>query len=77
VAAGYDRRVTDDPGRTPLDELLDDIYVGQERLSRDEIHRRAVAADLPADLMLRVDALPEGEYALDEAAEALRADADV
>ena len=66
-----------DPQRTPLDELLDDMYSGQERLSRDEIHRRAVAADLPADLMLRVDALPEGEYALDEAAEALRADVDV
>jgi hypothetical protein len=69
--------VTEEAPHTPLDELLEDIYLGTERLSRQEIHRRAVAAQLPADLMLRVDALPEGEYAIDEAAEALRADVDV
>lgn len=64
------------PQTTSLEDLLEEIYLGTERMSRDEIHRRAVAADLPADLMLRVDALPEGEYALDEAAEALRAHTD-
>ena len=55
-----------------LDHLLDDIYAGQERVSRAEIQRRAVVAELPAGLMSRVDALPEGEYAQDEASEALR-----
>lgn len=57
---------------TELDRLLDEVYRGQERVSSDELRRRAVAADLPAELLRRVDALPEGEYAADEAAEALR-----
>lgn len=55
-----------------LDELLDEVFRGQERLSRDDIFRAAVAADLPADAMTLVDRLPEGEYSQDEAAEALR-----
>jgi hypothetical protein len=55
-----------------LDDLIDQTFAGEERVSRAEIHRRAVTADLPADLMERVDALPEGEYAMDEAAEFLR-----
>lgn len=55
-----------------LDLLLDDIYAGRERVSRAEIQRRAVVAELPAGLMSRVDSLPEGEYAQDEASEALR-----
>jgi hypothetical protein len=55
-----------------LDEFLDDAYQGHERLSSLDLQRRAVAADLPAALLTRVDALPEGEYAQDEAAEALR-----
>jgi hypothetical protein len=54
-----------------LDTLVDEMYTGQERLSRDEIHRRAVAADLPVDQMDAVDRLPEGEYAQDELTEAL------
>jgi hypothetical protein len=62
---------------SPLSEVLSEAFIGHERLSRDEIHRRAVAADLPPDQMARVDRLPEGEYALDEAAEALRADVDI
>jgi hypothetical protein len=69
--------VTDEAPHTALDELLEDLYLGRERLTRDEIHRRAVAADLPAELMTRVDGLPEGEYALDEVADALRADVDM
>ncbi|MET7401235.1 hypothetical protein ABZS66_47925 [Dactylosporangium sp. NPDC005572] len=55
-----------------LRDVLDQAYIGQERLSREEIRRKAIAADLPADAMTRVDALPEGEYAEDEVVEALR-----
>ena len=54
-----------------LVELLDEVYRGQDRLTRDDIHRAAVEAELPADLMLLIDGLPEGEYSEDEAAEAL------
>ena len=56
-----------------LDEFLDDAYVGQERLTSADLQRSAIAADLPATALTRIDALPEGEYAQDEAAEALRA----
>ena len=56
-----------------LDEFLDDTYVGQERLSSADLQRSAVAAELPATVLTRIDALPAGEYAQDEAAEALRA----
>ena len=55
-----------------LDEYLDDAYTGQERLSSADLQRGALAADLPATALTRIDALPEGEYAQDEAAEALR-----
>jgi hypothetical protein len=55
-----------------LDEFLDDIYAGQERLSSADLQRSAIAADLPATAMTLIDALPEGEYAQDEASEALR-----
>jgi hypothetical protein len=62
--------VTDD--FSELDAFLDDAYDGQERLSSLDLQRRAIAVDLPATQRTRVDALPEGEYAQDEAAEALR-----
>jgi hypothetical protein len=55
-----------------LDEFLDGVFRGQERLSRDDLRRHAIAADLPAQPMALLDRLPEGEYAQDEAAEALR-----
>jgi hypothetical protein len=55
-----------------LDEMLDAAYRGHERLSRDELHRYATEADPPAEIMALLDRLPEGEYAEDEAAEALR-----
>ncbi|MGA5304494.1 hypothetical protein ACPCHT_31605 [Nucisporomicrobium flavum] len=55
-----------------LDEYLDDAYAAQERLSSADLQRGAVAAGLPASALTRIDALPEGEYAQDEAAEALR-----
>ncbi|WP_374238203.1 hypothetical protein [Actinoplanes sp. DH11] len=55
-----------------LTEFLDGAYDAQERLSSGDLQRRAIAADLPAEAMTRIDALPDGEYAQDEAAEALR-----
>lgn len=63
--------MTDQPPTPDLDDLLDDIYLGQERVTQAEIQRRAVAAELPADLLTRITAMPEGEYAVDEAAELL------
>ena len=55
-----------------LDDFLDDVYAAQERLTSGDLQRSALAADLPATALTRIDALPEGEYAQDEAAEALR-----
>jgi hypothetical protein len=54
-----------------LPELVDELYAGQERIDRDEIYRRAVAAELPSDDMAVLDRLPEGEYAEDELNEAI------
>ena len=54
-----------------LDSLIDQVYGGQERLTRDEIYRRAVVAEMPAETLSALDALPEGEYAYDEVAAAL------
>lgn len=68
---GRRRAVSDD--LRIIDDFLDDAYVGQERLSSADLQRSAVAAELPATVLTRIDALPEGEYAQDEAAEALRA----
>ncbi|MGC1210068.1 MAG: hypothetical protein WA890_02215 [Micromonospora sp.] len=66
-----DAPVPDEPDTRQVDELLDDIYRGQERITQGEIYRRAVAAELPAELLSRIAALPEGEYAVDEAADLL------
>jgi hypothetical protein len=63
--------VTDEPASQMIDDLLDDIYHGQERISQAEIHRRAVTAELPAELLTRISALPQGEYAMDEVADLL------
>jgi hypothetical protein len=54
-----------------VDELLEDVYMSQERMTRDDLHRRAVAGNLPAEVIVALDALPEGEYAQDEVSEAL------
>ncbi|MFG3707924.1 hypothetical protein ACGF7U_24765 [Micromonospora sp. NPDC047670] len=62
---------TDEPDTRRLDDLLEDLYHGQERISQADIYRRAVAAELPAQLLTRIAALPEGEYAVDEAADLL------
>ncbi|MFJ8581304.1 hypothetical protein [Micromonospora sp. NPDC093277] len=66
-----DAPVTEQPDTRLLDELLDDIYHGQERISQADIYRRAVAAELPAELLSRIAALPQGEYAVDEVADQL------
>jgi hypothetical protein len=63
--------VTDEIADPDLDALLDDLYLGQERITQQEIQRRAIAAELPSDLLTRITAMPEGEYAVDEAAEVL------
>jgi hypothetical protein len=54
-----------------VDDLLDEVYSGQERMTRDDIYRRAVAAGLPAEVIVALTALPEGEYAQDEVSESL------
>lgn len=54
-----------------VSSILDEIFVGQERLSRDEIYRRAQIAGSGGDIVEAFDALPEGEYAQDEVADAL------
>ncbi|GAA4598658.1 hypothetical protein BJY16_002794 [Actinoplanes octamycinicus] len=55
-----------------LTAFLDDAYRAEERMSSGDLQRRAIAEDLPAALLTRIDALPEGEYLQDEADEALR-----
>jgi hypothetical protein len=62
--------VTDD--FQELDAFLDQAFEAHERMTSGDLQRRAIAADLPAEAMTRIDALPEGEYAQDEASEALR-----
>ena len=54
-----------------LDEFLDEAFLGQDRMTDTEIQRHAMAAELPAALMTRIDALPEGTYSQDEASDAL------
>lgn len=66
-----DAPVTEQPDTRQLDDLLDDIYHGQERITQADIYRRAVAAELPAELLTRIAALPQGEYAVDEVADLL------
>jgi hypothetical protein len=63
--------MTDTTPYPELDMLLDEAFRGQDRVTSDELRRRAVAAELRAEPRSRVEALPEGEYAADEAAEAL------
>ncbi|MDT0529912.1 hypothetical protein RM555_13035 [Micromonospora sp. DSM 115977] len=66
-----DAPVIGEPDIRRLDDLLEDLYHGQERISQADIYRRAVAAELPAQLLTRMAALPEGEYAVDEVADLL------
>ena len=55
-----------------LDAFLDEAFVGHERMTSADLQRSAIASHLSATAMTRIDALPEGEYAQDEASEALR-----
>ncbi|WP_420811699.1 hypothetical protein [Micromonospora endophytica] len=71
AAAVPDEVLIDEVNTRPLDELLDELYHGQERISQVDIYRRAVAAELPAQLLSRLNALPQGEYAVDELADLL------
>ncbi|MDG4783428.1 hypothetical protein O7614_27620 [Micromonospora sp. WMMD961] len=66
-----DASVAGEPDTRALDDLLNDVFRAQERVDQGEIYRRAVAAGLPADLLARIDALPEGEYSVDEASDLL------
>ncbi|WP_433394352.1 hypothetical protein [Micromonospora sp. KLBMP9576] len=63
--------VIEEPDTRRLDDLLEDLYHGQERISQADIYRRAVAAEMPAQLLTRMAALPEGEYSVDEVADLL------
>ncbi|WBB51593.1 hypothetical protein O3597_02790 [Verrucosispora sp. WMMA2044] len=71
AAAVGDEVETEQVDTRPLDELLDDLYHGQERISQVDIYRHAVAAELPAQLLSRLNALPPGEYAVDEVTDLL------
>ena len=71
TARGYLITVTNQPPDPGLDDLLDEIYVGQERVTQAEIQRRAVAAEMPAQVLTRITAMPQGEYTVDEVAELL------
>jgi Family of unknown function (DUF6158) len=55
-----------------IEAILDEVYVGQERVTRDEIYRRIVNSDVSVEIADALNALPEGEYAQDEVVEALR-----
>lgn len=55
-----------------LEALLDEAYVADERVNREEIVRRATAKDLPALTLSTLDALPAGDYAREEFIEAVR-----
>ncbi|WP_344610200.1 DUF6158 family protein [Dactylosporangium salmoneum] len=54
-----------------IERLLDAVYAGQERLERDEIVRHAVAAGAAATTVDALETLPPGDYAYDEALDAL------
>lgn len=44
--------------------LLERIFAGSEKINVEEMHRRAVIAQLPADLVAAIGDLPEGLYDL-------------
>ncbi|WP_144124592.1 hypothetical protein [Catellatospora sichuanensis] len=63
--------MAEDTSGEMLETLLDTLFIGEERLSVAELRRRAVAEDMPSDVLLSIDTLPEGEYAQDEVLDAL------
>ncbi|HEX6681711.1 MAG TPA: DUF6158 family protein [Candidatus Limnocylindrales bacterium] len=42
--------------------LLEKIFAGSEQINIEEMHRRAVLADLPPELIAAIGHLPEGLY---------------
>lgn len=56
---------------TAISAMLDRIFAGAERINAEEMHRRAVLADLPSTFVKAIDELPEGLYGRAEAQEAL------
>ena len=54
--------------------LLDSIYAGSEQINVEEMHRRAVLADLPSQVIKAIEELPEGLYTREEAEAALQPD---
>jgi hypothetical protein len=44
--------------------LLERIFAGSEQINVEEMHRRAVIAQLPADLIAAIGDLPRGHYNL-------------
>jgi len=51
--------------------LIAELFTGVDRLTSEEVVRRAVAADAPAGVVIQLEAVPEGEYSQDELAEAI------
>jgi len=56
--------------------LITELYAGVDRLTSDEVVRRAVAANVPAGVIVQLESVPEGEYSQDEFAEAVAVAAD-
>jgi uncharacterized protein (UPF0264 family) len=56
---------------TDVEVVVADLYTGAERITSDEMQRRAVAADAPSDVIAVLAAVPQGEYALDELLDAI------
>ena len=54
-----------------IEQLLETLYAGQERMSSDEIYRRAVVAELAPRHLTALNSLPAGEYAMEEVLETL------
>lgn len=52
-------------------KLLAELYAGVDRISGAEVGRRAVAADAPPGVAAVIQAVPEGEYSLDEMLDAI------
>jgi hypothetical protein len=64
--------MTDETLIAEVVKIIDGLYAGPtERVSRNEIHMHATAADLPPDLMIYFDRLPEGDYEREELIETL------
>ncbi|WP_246002074.1 DUF6158 family protein [Allorhizocola rhizosphaerae] len=56
---------------TTIAAMLDRIFAGAEQINPEEMHRRAILAELPPTFVKAIDELPEGLYGRAEAHEAL------